>query len=43
MTRRLDLLVVCPGDSRVIYQNLANEYAAIEPPIWGGLRGDGGR
>lgn len=33
----LDLLIVCPGNNRVIYQDLAKEYAAIEPPIWGAL------
>lgn len=36
-SREIDLLVVCPGNNRVIYQELANEYAAIEPPIWGSL------
>lgn len=33
----LDLLMVCPGDSRIIYQELSREYSAIEPPIWGAL------
>lgn len=33
----IDLLLVSPGNNRVIYQNLAGEYAAIEPPIWAGL------
>jgi radical SAM superfamily enzyme YgiQ (UPF0313 family) len=33
----VDLLIICPGNNRVIYQGLAKDYAAIEPPIWGGL------
>ncbi len=33
----VDLLIVCPGNNRIIYQDLATEYAAIEPPIWGAL------
>lgn len=33
----MDLLIICPGNNRVIYQDLAKEYAAIEPPIWGSL------
>ncbi len=33
----MDLLIICPGNNRLIYQDLAKEYAAIEPPIWGGL------
>ena len=36
-TSEADLLIVCPGNSRLIYQDLAKEYAAIEPPIWGAL------
>ncbi len=33
----LDLLVICPGESQVIYQGLSKDYAAIEPPVWGAL------
>ncbi len=34
----MDLLIVCPGNSRVIYQELAaKQISAIEPPIWGAL------
>ncbi len=33
----MDLLIICPGNNRVIYQDLAKDYAAIEPPIWGAL------
>lgn len=32
-----DLFLISPGNNRVIYQDLAKEYAAIEPPIWAGL------
>lgn len=48
ITNDLDLLLVAPGDGAKIYQGLAAEVAAIEPPIWTGLlaefvrrRGDG--
>jgi len=34
---KLDLLIVSPGDHKIIYQDLAAEYAALEPPIWAGL------
>lgn len=34
---KLDLLIICPGDHTMIYQELAKEYSAIEPPIWGAL------
>ena len=30
----IDLLLVNPGNSRGIYQNLSNKYSAIEPPTW---------
>lgn len=34
---RLDLLLVNAPGKRKVYQGLANDLAAIEPPIWGGL------
>ncbi len=34
---RADVLIVSPGNNRVIYQDLATDYAAIEPPIWAAL------
>lgn len=37
MSSSLDLLVIAPGNNKVIYQELAQEYAAIEPPIWASL------
>lgn len=33
----LDILFVHPNASKKIYQELANEHSAIEPPIWAGL------
>ena len=33
----IDVLFVSPGNNKVIYQGLAKQYSAIEPPIWAGL------
>lgn len=30
----IDILFISPGNANGIYQNLSNEYAAIEPPTW---------
>ena len=30
----MDLLLINPGNPQGIYQDLSNEYAAIEPPTW---------
>jgi len=30
----MDILFITPGNASGIYQNLANDYAAIEPPTW---------
>ena len=30
----IDALFIAPGNSTDIYQDLANDYAAIEPPTW---------
>jgi radical SAM superfamily enzyme YgiQ (UPF0313 family) len=30
----MDVLFITPGNASGIYQNLANDYAAIEPPTW---------
>jgi radical SAM superfamily enzyme YgiQ (UPF0313 family) len=30
----IDVLFISPGNSSGIYQNLSNDYAAIEPPTW---------
>ena len=37
MARNIDLLIISPGNNRIIYQGLAKEYSAIEPPVWAGL------
>jgi len=37
MSAKLDLLLINPGSRHEIYQGLANELAAIEPPVWAGL------
>lgn len=34
---QLDILFVHPNASRKIYQDLAKDYSAIEPPIWAGM------
>jgi len=31
----MDVLLISPGNATGIYQDLANDYAAIEPPTWG--------
>lgn len=33
----MNVLIVNPGDQRQVYQDLADEWTAIEPPIWGRL------
>jgi anaerobic magnesium-protoporphyrin IX monomethyl ester cyclase len=33
----LDLLLITPPSRVQVYQSLANEFAAIEPPVWSGL------
>ena len=30
----LDVLLVTPPSRLEVYQNLSNDYAAIEPPVW---------
>lgn len=37
MTDKLDLLLVTPPSRLEVYQELSNELAAIEPPVWSGL------
>jgi len=34
---RVDLCLINPGNNRLIYQELALKYAAIQPPVWAGL------
>src|SRR5215813_1389892 len=35
--RRLDLVLVNPGNRTQVFQSLASDLAAKEPPIWAGL------
>ena len=35
--KMLDILFIHPNASKKIYQELSNEHAAIEPPIWAGM------
>ena len=37
MKSSADLVIVSPGNNRVIYQELSRRYAAVEPPVWAGL------
>jgi radical SAM superfamily enzyme YgiQ (UPF0313 family) len=36
-TRKLDLVLVNPGNRSQVFQSLASDLAAIEPPIWAAL------
>ena len=35
--RKLDLVLVNPGNRSQVFQSLASNLAAIEPPVWTGL------
>lgn len=37
MAEAIDVLLINPGDHRNVYQALANDFAAIEPPVFAGL------
>ncbi len=37
MTAKLDLVLVNPSSRKLVYQDLATELAAVEPPVWAGL------
>ncbi|MBF0541297.1 MAG: cobalamin-dependent protein [Nitrospirae bacterium] len=34
MLRQLDIVLINPGDKRQVYQTLADDYSATEPPFW---------
>lgn len=34
MAEKIDIVLINPGDRKKIYQNLAEDYSAIEPPFW---------
>ena len=33
----LDILFINPGNQKAIYQDLAREFTAVDPPIWATL------
>ena len=37
MNNKSDILFIHPNASKVIYQDLSKDHAAIEPPIWAGM------
>ena len=37
MMKQLDVLFVHANASKKIYQDLAKDFSAIEPPIWAGM------
>lgn len=37
MAESVDILFVNPGDRKQIYQDLGDEFSAIEPPVFAGL------
>lgn len=37
MSSKVDILFINPGDRKQIYQNLGDEFCAIEPPVFAGL------
>jgi len=37
MTQKLDLLLVKPGNQKVLYGKLGHSFSGIEPPVWAGL------
>ena len=37
MTEKVDVLYINPGDRKQIYQNLGDEFSAVEPPVFAGL------
>lgn len=34
MSPKIDVILINPGDKKQVYQNLGNDYSAIEPPFW---------
>jgi radical SAM superfamily enzyme YgiQ (UPF0313 family) len=35
--KRLDILFISPNTARGVYQELSNDFSAIEPPVWAGM------
>lgn len=34
MIQKLDVVLINPGDKKQVYQDLGNDYSAVEPPFW---------
>lgn len=34
MKKKLDIVLINPGDKKQVYQDLSKDYSAIEPPFW---------
>jgi len=34
MPEKLDIVLINPGDKKQVYQDLAKDYSAVEPPFW---------
>jgi len=34
MSQPLDIVLINPGDRKQVYQDLGNDYSAVEPPFW---------
>lgn len=34
MSEKVDIVLINPGDRKQVYQDLGDEYSAIEPPFW---------
>lgn len=34
MSKKIDIVLINPGNKKQIYQGLGNDYSAIEPPFW---------
>jgi len=37
MSKKMDVVLIAPGDREEIYQSLGKDHSAIEPPVWTGL------
>ena len=34
MSRKIEVVLINPGDHKQVYQDLGKDYSAIEPPFW---------
>ncbi|ETR71260.1 MAG: hypothetical protein OMM_02626 [Candidatus Magnetoglobus multicellularis str. Araruama] len=37
INKKIEIVLIHPGDKRVVYQDLATTYSAIQPPVWCGI------